>query len=361
MTALDEPAAPPIARVERVADAASGWADELLALGGRDPLLNFRDLKIGTLDLAAAEPETRKRLLDGESVTVTRLFPHEPLRSSALKSVRAIRDKARELRDERGIASCFVAIGIATWADPFSAHRPTAPVLLRPTSVTARDPAETDFVIEMAGETEVNPVLLHALDSQLGLRFEPEDLRDPTGVLRYPYVVERMRSSLRHTSSTASRSRTGRSWAPSRWSRWRWRSTSPRSGRSSNETRSSPRSRVMPTLWYLPRHRRPRQRRTWFLTPTGTSTRLSLERPPGGTCASTHQPAPVERRPSPTWSPNSSGVARRPWSSARNERGCRTSSADWLEPGWPTWCSTCPTAACRNPALSVGSPGSPAE
>ena len=193
MTALDEPAAPPIARVERVADAASAWADELLALGGRDPLLNFRDLKIGTLDLAAAESETRKRLLDGESVTVTRLFPHEPLRSSALKSVRAIRDKARELRDERGIASCFVAIGIATWADPFSAHRPTAPVLLRPTSVTARDPAETDFVIEMAGETEVNPVLLHALDSQLGLRFEPEDLRDPTGVLRYPYVVERMR------------------------------------------------------------------------------------------------------------------------------------------------------------------------
>ena len=132
MTALDEPAAPPIARVERVADTASGWADELLALGGRDPLLNFRDLKIGTLDLAAAEPETRKRLLDGESVTVTRLFPHEPLRSSALKSVRAIRDKARELRDERGIASCFVAIGIATWADPFSAHRPTAPVRYDP-------------------------------------------------------------------------------------------------------------------------------------------------------------------------------------------------------------------------------------
>ena len=198
MTTLDEPVAPTAGlgepdRAERVAEAASVWTDELLALGGRDPLLHFRDLKIGTLDLAAAEPEARKRLLDGEPVTVTRMFPHEPLRSSALRSVRAIRDKARELQEERGIATCFVAVGIATWADPFSAHRPTAPLLLRPATVTARDPAETDFVIEMAGEAEVNPVLLHALDSQLGLRFEPDDLRDPAGMLRYPYLVERMR------------------------------------------------------------------------------------------------------------------------------------------------------------------------
>jgi hypothetical protein len=198
MTALDEPVAPPSRertrpRAERVADAAAGWVDELAALGGRDPLLNFRDLKVGTLDLAAAEPEVRKRLLDGESITVTRLFPHEPLRSSALRSVRAIRDKARELAEERGIAACMLAVGIATWADPFSAHRPTAPVLLRRTAITARDPAETDFVIELTGEPEVNPVLLHALDTQLGLRFEPDDLRDPTGTLRYPVVIERMR------------------------------------------------------------------------------------------------------------------------------------------------------------------------
>jgi hypothetical protein len=198
MTALDEPVAPTarersLPRSEQVADAAADWADELAALGGRDPLLNFRDLKVGTLDLAAADPEARKRLLDGDSITVTRLFPHEPLRSSALRSVRAIRDKARELREERGLAACVLAVGIATWADPFSAHRPTAPVLLRPATVTARDPAETDFVIEMTDEPEINPVLLHTLDMQLGLRFEPDDLRDATGTLRYPVVVERMR------------------------------------------------------------------------------------------------------------------------------------------------------------------------
>ncbi|MBD0292670.1 MAG: DUF4011 domain-containing protein [Jiangellaceae bacterium] len=198
MTTLDEPAARTAGPAQRahepnVADAAIGWADELAALGGRDPLLTFRDLKVGTLDLAAAEPEARKRLLDGAAMTVTRLFPHEPLRSSALRSAHAIRDKARELVEEYGIAGCMLAVGIATWSDPFAAHRPTAPVLLRPATITARDPAETDFVIELTGEPEVNPVLLHALDAQVGLRFEPDALRDPAGALRYPFVVERLR------------------------------------------------------------------------------------------------------------------------------------------------------------------------
>jgi hypothetical protein len=185
--------ADPRSRAERVAEAAARWADELAALGGRDPLLHFRDLKIGTLDLAAADSEFRRKLLDGEPVLVSRLFPHEPLRTSALRSARAVRDQARELAQERGIDTAMLAIGIATWANPFAAHRPSAPVLLRRASVIARDPAETDFMIEVAAELEINPVLLHALDTQLGLRFGPDDLRDGGGPLRYPVVVERLR------------------------------------------------------------------------------------------------------------------------------------------------------------------------
>ncbi len=180
-------------RTALVADAVARWTEELRALGGRDPLLYFRDLKTGTLDLAAADPESRKKLLDGEPVPVSRLFPHEPLRTSALRSARAIRDKARELADERGIDAAMLAVGIATWASPYSAHRATAPVLIRPATVVARDPAETDFVIEVSTDTRVNPVLLNALDTQLGLRFSVDSLRDRTGQLRYPQVVERLR------------------------------------------------------------------------------------------------------------------------------------------------------------------------
>lgn len=180
-------------RAELLADAVERWHDELLSLGGRDPLVHFRDLKIGTLDLASAEPEARKRILDATPTLLSKLYPHEPLRSSALRSVRAIRDKTRELAEERGIQTCFVALGIATWSNPFAAHRPTVPVLLRAATIVARDPAETDFVLTIAAEPLVNPALLRALDGQLGLRFTADDLRDPAGRLRYPSVVERLR------------------------------------------------------------------------------------------------------------------------------------------------------------------------
>ncbi|PZF83923.1 DUF4011 domain-containing protein [Jiangella anatolica] len=189
----DAVAGPAPTRAELVADAVERWSGELAALGGRDPLLSYRDLKVGTLDLAAAEPEARKQLLEGEPVLVSKLFPYEPLRTSALRSVRAIRDKSRELAEERGLAVCHLAVGIATWANPFAARRPTAPVMLRPAVVEARDPAETDFTITIADDPFVNPVLLWALDTQLGLRFATDDLRDPAGRLRYATVVERLR------------------------------------------------------------------------------------------------------------------------------------------------------------------------
>jgi hypothetical protein len=175
------------------AAAARQWADELGALNGREPLLHYRDLKVGTLDLAAADQESRKRLLAGEPVPVSRLFPHEPLRNSALRSVRMIRDTVRELAQERGVNACHLIVGIATWANPYAAHRPAAPVLMRQATVDARDPAETDFMIQVSTRFEVNPVLLDAMDRQLGLRFDDTDLRDLDGELRYPSVVEKLR------------------------------------------------------------------------------------------------------------------------------------------------------------------------
>ncbi|AYY14875.1 hypothetical protein EF847_21495 [Actinobacteria bacterium YIM 96077] len=178
---------------ERATEVIERWRDELAALGGRDPLLSFRDLKVGTLDLAAAEPEARRELLDGAPVPLSSLFPHEPLRSSALRSARAVRDKARELFEERGLVVSLLAVGITTWSNPFLAHRPTAPLLLRTASVEARDAAETDFLITVREDPMVNPVLLHALDTQIGLRFHADDLRDHAGQLKYTTAVERLR------------------------------------------------------------------------------------------------------------------------------------------------------------------------
>jgi hypothetical protein len=192
--ASDEvPAVGPQNRATLVAAAANRWVSELAGLNGRDPLLHYRDLKVGTLDLASADPDNRKRLLDGNTIAISRLFPHEPLRSSALRTARKIRDGARELAQEHGVEAVHLVVGIATWANPYAAHRPSVPVLLRSASIQARDPAETDFVVTVAEAAGVNPMLLDAMDRQLGLRFTIDDLRDPDGQLRYPGVVERLR------------------------------------------------------------------------------------------------------------------------------------------------------------------------
>ena len=176
-----------------VAEAADRWADDVARLGGRNTLLRFQDLKAGTLDVAAADPEARRRLVEGEPVLVSRLFPREPLRSSALRSARAIYLKVRELAEERGVWGGYLAVGMATWADPYAARRPAVPVLLRRYSIEPTDATQSDFSLHVAADAQINPVLLLAMATHVGVRLERDDLLDPSGRLRYAHVVDRLR------------------------------------------------------------------------------------------------------------------------------------------------------------------------
>ncbi len=184
----------PRTRTDRVADATARWIDALVDHGGRNTLLFYRDLKVGTLDIARAEADPRKALLAGTPTLVTRLFPHEPLRTAALRSARAIRNRVREVDEERGIHVGHLALGMATWNDP-QGRTPAAPVLLRRLDVRACGASEPDFTLHVADEVEVNAVLLHYLADELGVRVAPEDLLDPYGDLVYAPAVDRMREA----------------------------------------------------------------------------------------------------------------------------------------------------------------------
>ncbi len=143
--------------------------------------------------MAAADADARQKLMDGERILVSQLFPREPLRSSALRSARAIYLKVRELADERGVWAGCLAVGIATWADPYAARRPAVPVLLRRYSMEPTDATHSDFRLQVSLDAEVNPVLLLAMATHVGVRLEPDDLLDQDGRLRYAYVVDRLR------------------------------------------------------------------------------------------------------------------------------------------------------------------------
>lgn len=177
----------------QISEAIGRWADEVAALGGSEPLTRFRDAKVGTLDLSAADDASRKKLLDGEPVRVSRLFPHEPLRTSAARSASRLAERLWQLEAGHGIAAGYLATGLASWSDPASTKRPNAPVLLRRLQVQPTSFGEPDLMLHVVGEAELNTRLLDAMAAQLGLRLRPTDLLDPSGELRYPVVVDRLR------------------------------------------------------------------------------------------------------------------------------------------------------------------------
>ena len=61
-------------RYEQVERAAEQWRSQLIDVSGRNQLLFYRDLKVGTLDLATADSTALDALLAGRKVTVSRLF-----------------------------------------------------------------------------------------------------------------------------------------------------------------------------------------------------------------------------------------------------------------------------------------------
>src|SRR6478752_180131 len=147
-------------RADRVGAAVRTWQRTLVDLGGRNTLLWYRDLPSGR----------RTRLSD---------LVREPAAfEEARRRVRSIRSKAVELREERGIAAGFIAIGMATWSVPRAARPPASPVLLRSCVLRPTGAAQEDFEIDLGPEAEFNPVLREYLRSEQGIEIDADALAD---------------------------------------------------------------------------------------------------------------------------------------------------------------------------------------
>jgi very-short-patch-repair endonuclease len=157
--------------------AVKDWRGQLIDLGGRNQLLHYRDLKVGTLDLAGAHEVAVEALLAGRAVSLSRLFGAERL-PEAIKRARAIRNKAREATEERGISVLFLASGMATWTNTRTAATPAAPVLLREAALSPLGVSEDDFDLTLTGDADVNPSLLHLLHETYGLSIGEDSLLD---------------------------------------------------------------------------------------------------------------------------------------------------------------------------------------
>lgn len=181
-------------RTERVRHAVAGWTRHLVDLGGRNTLLWYRDLPTGTLDLTTAHPGGVSMLLAGRPTRLSDLVREPAAFDEARRRARTIAGKSRELREERGIDTGFVAVGMATWSlgrgKAAATRQPAAPVLLRSCTLRPTTPQHDDYELDLGDEIEFNPVLEHYLTSEQGLEIDSERLealtQTPGGFDPYP-------------------------------------------------------------------------------------------------------------------------------------------------------------------------------
>jgi very-short-patch-repair endonuclease len=165
-------------RVDAIVRAQHVWTGQLVDLGGRNTLLYYRDLKVGTLDLgpgSRADPVAVEQLLGSHTIALSTLFGEDG-RAEAAKRARTIRAKATENNEERGLRTLFLAWGMATWTNERSATIPAAPILLRQAHLTPRGRADESFDLSLPDEWEVNPTLVYALAQDFEVSIDPVEL-----------------------------------------------------------------------------------------------------------------------------------------------------------------------------------------
>ena len=178
-------------RAGLVQKAATDWKNALVDLGGRNNLLHYRDLKLGTLDLTMADRDVVGDLLLGKAVRVMTLFSDPAQSAQVLRRARTIHNKAKENLEERGLETLSIACGLATWENKRAAWEPCAPVLLRRAALRPLGAAQDEFELFLTGEMEVNPTLLHVLQVDFGCKVDQAtlDARIPDGSIDEPWEL----------------------------------------------------------------------------------------------------------------------------------------------------------------------------
>ena len=186
MTTLSSPEPDQSDRVGALQRAATQWKQQLLDTT-RSPLLYYRDLKTGTLDLTPGDQANQissgsvDSLLAGRKVRLSSLIPESSGQlTDARNRVKRIGQVAQAYLEEKGASILFLAVGLATW-DVVTGARPNAPVILLPLSAEPEDAAHREFVLQAAGDAHFNPIMVHALRTEYGVELDDDefDLEDP--------------------------------------------------------------------------------------------------------------------------------------------------------------------------------------
>ncbi len=163
-------------RSRRVQQAVKRWIADLIDIGGRNNLLNYRE-RLATLNLARATPDATASLLRGHTIRASRMFAPEDL-SDALRRLRAIYGRTKEHHDERGIETLHLACGFATWTNAKATWTPAAPVLLRAAELKPVGAAMDEFEVTLIGDMQPNQSLVHLLSTEFQCHLDENALAE---------------------------------------------------------------------------------------------------------------------------------------------------------------------------------------
>lgn len=170
----------PPERQLKVDVARRAWISRLVDMSRRNNLLFYRDTKTGTLDLTGADADAVRRLLqsyrsDTDGVKLTDLVPADR-KVQASAALAEIAKRAQINYEERGLATLFLAMGMATWAAQDGGRPTAAPVLLVPVGATQVGGRSGLWHLRRTGDVKLNDVLAHALKETHGIVLAADEL-----------------------------------------------------------------------------------------------------------------------------------------------------------------------------------------
>lgn len=161
-----------LVREKLVDTARDGWMNRLIDLSRRNNLLFYKPVASGTLELPFSQ-RMRDFLSGGQTVTICDLVANDQDKISA---IRAISRKGLENLEEKGLLTLYLALGRCTWTADDGGRDPVSPVLLVPIGLKFKGQDLQATELDLAGEVEVNPVLLHIFNRELNLPLSAETL-----------------------------------------------------------------------------------------------------------------------------------------------------------------------------------------
>jgi very-short-patch-repair endonuclease len=160
-------------RATLVDAAREGWTNRLIDMSRRNNLLYYRPTASTTLELPVT-PAMMSFLSDGEAFAIRGILPNE----DKITSVRAIARKGLENLEEKGLSTLYLALGKCTWTADDGGRDPISPILLIPVALKLKGQDLDATEVQVAGEFEVNPVLLHVFNRELNLPLTAETVLD---------------------------------------------------------------------------------------------------------------------------------------------------------------------------------------